>query len=309
MNKDWVTKTLTKLEQIWPSWIASKGCLNPTEALYREFANHERIPAAVTSLCEHVGLCGTATIDIVHDSHITALDFITGQRFDTKTINAAADVRSTSLITMKIRLAVRQLASPRKLARILAHEATHHILNMANIHAESDIENEMFTDVAAVFLGFGKLMLTGAAEEPPDMISVPITKSDEGIPYLGYPLIAFSYFVWSKSKGLDTEGSLSHVVGPCVRFLQSFEYYHVRGRCLWTRLLAHFRNIAPEPECDGTVVFEECKQGRSTKFNIITCGTCGAKLRIPSTDKTLSVTCPKCKSKFTMRLRPISRNA
>lgn len=309
MNKDWVTKTLTNLEQTWPSWIASKGCLVLTKTLYGQFADHERIPGAVISLCEHVGLHGTATIDIVHDSNITALDFITGRRFDTKTIDAAADVRSTSLITMKIRLAVRQLACPRKLARILAHEATHHILKVANIHAESDLESEMFTDVAAVFLGFGKLMLTGAAEESPDIISVPVTKSDESLPYLGYPLIAFSYFVWSKSRGLDIEDSLSYLEGPCVRFLQSFEYYHLRNRSLWTRILAHFRNIAPEPECDGTVIFEECKQRRSTKFNIIKCGTCGVGLRVPATDKTLTVTCPKCKSKFTMRFRPLSRDA
>jgi len=309
MNKDWVTKTLTKLEQTWPSWIASKGCLVPTKTLYGQFANHERIPAAVISLCKHVGLDGTATIDIVHDSNITALDFITGQRFDTKTIDAAADVLSNSLISLKIRLAVRQLASPRKLVRILAHEATHHILKVANVHAESDLESEMFTDVAAVFLGFGKLMLNGAAEESPDIISVPVTRSDESLPYLGYPLIAFSYFIWSKSKGLDIEDSLSYLEGPCVRFLQSFDYYHLRGCNLWARILAYFRYIDPEPECDGTMIFEECKQRRSTKFNIIKCRTCGAGLRVPATDKKLIVTCPKCDSKFPVRFRPLSRDA
>jgi hypothetical protein len=210
---------------------------------------------------------------------------------------------------MKIRLAVRQLASPRKLARILAHEVTHHILKVANIHAESDVESEMFTDVAAVFLGFGKLMLVGATEEPPDTISVPVTKSEESFPYLGYPLIAYSYFIWSNRRGLDSEDSKSYLVGPCVQFLKSFEYYHVRGRGFWSQILAHFRDIAPEPECDGTVIYEECRQRRSTRFNIISCRACGTKLRIPSTDKALSVTCPKCKTKFTMRLRPLSKDA
>jgi len=309
MNKDWVGKTLTKLEQSWPSWIASKGSLVPTDSFYGQFANYEQIPAVVSSLCKHGGLHGTATVDIVHDSDVTALDFITGRRFDTKTIDAAADVHSTSLITMKIRLAVRQLACRRKLARILAHEATHHILKVANIHAESDLEDEMFTDVAAVFLGFGKLMLNGAAEEPLDIINAPVQKSDESVLYLGYPLIAFSYFAWSKSRGLDIEDSLSCLEGPCVSFLQSFQYYHLRGRGLCTRILAYFRNVAPEPECDGTAIFEECKQRYSTKFNIISCGTCGTKLRLPATDKTLAVTCPKCKSKFTMRFRPLLRDA
>jgi len=309
MNKDWVTKTLTKLERTWPSWIVSKGCLNPTETLYGQFADHKRIPAAVSSLCEHVGLHCTATIDIAHDSNITAFDFITGQQFHTKTIDAAADVRSASLITMKIRIAVRQLGSPRKLARILAHEATHHILKVANNHAESDLESEMFTDVAAVFLGFGKLMLNGATEESPDITSVPLTDGDESLPYLGYPLIAFSYFVWSKNRGLDMEHSLSHLDGPCVQFLRSFEHYHLRTPSLWTRILANLRNIAPEPECDGTTTYEKCKQRHSAKFNIIECGTCGTGLRIPATDKTLNVTCPKCKSKVTMRFRPISRDA
>jgi hypothetical protein len=309
MNKDWVARTLAKLEHSWPSWIASKGSLEPTHSFYDQFANYEQIPAIVSILCKHVGLHGKATVDIAHDSDVTALDFVTGRRFDTKTIDAAADVRSSSLIDLKIRLAVRHLASHRKLARILAHEATHHICKVASIRAESDLEDEMFTDVAAVFLGFGKLLLNGAAEESPETISAPVHKSGEWVPYLGYPLVAFSYFSWSKSRGLGVDDSLSCLEGPCIAFLRSYEHYYMRGGGVWTRILAYFRNIAPEPNCDGTVIFQECKQRHSTTFNIIPCGKCGTRLRIPATNRTIAITCPKCKNKFTVRLRPVSSDA
>jgi hypothetical protein len=44
----------------------------------------------------------------------------------------------------------------------LAHEITHAYLHTYNVSCEDELENEKLTDIAAVFLGLGKLMLNGA---------------------------------------------------------------------------------------------------------------------------------------------------
>lgn len=303
MNRDWCEKALSRLEIIWPPWITPKGCFTPTSDFYSLLAKYDRLSSVITTMSEHVGLRADAIIDIVHDSDVTGLDFVTGRRFDHKEIDAAADVHSTSIIEMKIRIAARQLSSPRKLARLLAHESSHHFLKIANVHAETELEEEMFTDVAAIFLGFGKVMLNGAAEEPPEAINPPIHITDNDIPYLGYPLVAYSYFSWAKSKKLSTQQTLDQITGPCVQFLRSFEYYHANGRGCWARIKAYFRSMPPEPGCDGSTAFEQCRKHRSMEFNIISCRSCGTSLRVPRTEKTLLVTCPKCKGKFEVRFR------
>jgi hypothetical protein len=306
MNKDWCDINLTRLYKLWPSWITSLGCFPPTDEFYSQFSKIETIPSIVTSICQYAGLNTKATLDIVHDSDDTALDFITGRRFDHREIDSAADVFSKSSFEMRIRLAVRQLASPRKLARILTHEAMHHFLNVANVHAESEIEEEMLTDLTGIFLGFGKIMLNSAVEEPLEIVNTPLHISEDGIPYLGYPLFAYSYFLWSKQNEFTTEQTFENVKGPCVRFLRNFEYYHGRGKGFFTRILARLRGIPPEPDCDGSSIFEQCRKRRSISFNIILCRSCGSSLRIPKTEKKLLVTCPKCKNKFTVHFKPLT---
>jgi len=48
---------------------------------------------------------------------------------------------------------------------ILAHEITHEYLYINNISFSNKYENEILTDIAAMFLGFGKLMLNGSENE------------------------------------------------------------------------------------------------------------------------------------------------
>ena len=48
---------------------------------------------------------------------------------------------------------------------ILAHEITHGYLYINNISFSNKYENEILTDIAAIFFGFGKLMLNGSENE------------------------------------------------------------------------------------------------------------------------------------------------
>ncbi len=71
---------------------------------------------------------------------------------------------------------------------ILAHELTHAFLFSNEIWVEDPNENEMFTDLAAVFVGFGKLLLNG-------LIVVTDEYQSEGhvLGYLSPELISYCY--------------------------------------------------------------------------------------------------------------------
>jgi len=66
---------------------------------------------------------------------------------------------------------------------------------VANVRPKSDIKNEMLTDLVAIHVGFGKLILNGASQDQSDKLEKPLHISDKNIPYLGYPLLSYAY--WS----------------------------------------------------------------------------------------------------------------
>ncbi len=51
--------------------------------------------------------------------------------------------------------------SPKQKLAILAHEITHAFLFHHKIHLEEELKNEMLTDIAAVYIGFGNILIAG----------------------------------------------------------------------------------------------------------------------------------------------------
>ena len=52
---------------------------------------------------------------------------------------------------------------------VLAHEVTHHYLFRCNIHSPGVVDFEIMTDLAAIYLGFGPIILAGY--QPSDAIN------------------------------------------------------------------------------------------------------------------------------------------
>jgi len=63
----------------------------------------------------------------------------------------------------EIHLYDRCIYRPEHLLAILAHEITHHFMNLNSIEAPTQEENEILTDVLAIYLGFGKILSEGYA--------------------------------------------------------------------------------------------------------------------------------------------------
>lgn len=300
MDQEWVKKSLGQLKEKVPNWLIQIKEFEPTYDFYSRLSAHKSIPGIVQEICSNIGLQVSPTIEIVGDSDVTTLDFNTGRRFDEKEINSAADIRSTSFVSMKIRIGVHQISGPRNLGHILAHESAHHFMSVANIHAESDFENEMLTDLTAVYIGFGKLMLNGAQEDTMEIITKPIHLSDQGIPYLGYPLLTYAYLVCQKERGHSQEQIFTNLNDPCASYLRSFEFYSRRKNTFWNKIARFFLDIEEAPDCNGRVICEEALRLNPNKHNIVRCISCNISLRIPKSNKKLRVTCPKCKKSFTV---------
>lgn len=161
-------------------------------------------------------------------------------------------------------------------AAILAHEYAHIWLDLHEINRESIELNERLTDVAAVFLGGGLLILQ-AVEESYDYNVDSVTHSRRRLGYL----------------------SISEFC------------YVFNAQCLWTENDIFFGDLKCMPaivkRAFDTVLKEEevkPKQISSNEhFLIVQCNNCFQQVRIPKKKK-LRIICPICKTEHIVEQEP-----
>jgi len=85
------------------------------------------------------------------------------------------------------------------LGGIVAHELTHALLKSRCVSLEDSYENERFTDLTAVFVGLGKLLLNGYADE------------EGGLGYLSRDLIAYCLKEVCRLHSIDVGTALRHL--------------------------------------------------------------------------------------------------
>ena len=90
---------------------------------------------------------------------------------------------------------------------VLAHEITHAFLIFKQIFLENPDENEMFTDLAAVFIGLGKLLLNG-------IVLTEDKYTDQGhmLGYLSPELIAYCYEKANSYRSIDREIAMKNLI-------------------------------------------------------------------------------------------------
>lgn len=107
---------------------------------------------------------------------------------------------------------------------ILAHEITHEYLYINNISFSNKYENEILTDIAAIFLGFGKLMLNGSENE--DIwknyyFGGSTTITDKlGIGYLDRSKVAFVYLLVSSMRNISEKKYMSNLSNKSIQLLE-----------------------------------------------------------------------------------------
>ena len=106
---------------------------------------------------------------------------------------------------------------------ILAHEITHEYLYINNISFSNKYENEILTDIAAIFLGFGKLMINGSENE--DIwknyyFGGSTTITDKlGIGYLDRSKVAFVYLLVCSMRNISEKKYMSNLSNKSIQLL------------------------------------------------------------------------------------------
>jgi len=298
MNKAWVDDRLRFLQ----SKIAPGRDFEPTAGFYRQLRDTTQLQDAVRALCRFTDLAAVPAVEVVGDSDIPLLDFQTGRRYTEKTINSAGDFHWEAPFVPQIRVGISQCYRPRRLGQVLAHEIAHCALDWRQTHSV-DLEEEMLTDLAAVWLGLGKLLINGASDSDIESVRKPLHLTDCGKPYLGYPLLAYAYVQSWGLRGLSSSPSYRWLTGPAVAFVRALDARRpgLRG---WYRIGACILSLfTQEPETDGSRLLKDSWKSDPNRHRIVPCPRCQVSLRIPATDKTLEVRCPRCGHQFEVRIR------
>ncbi|MHA1831597.1 MAG: hypothetical protein ACTSWR_08725 [Candidatus Helarchaeota archaeon] len=116
---------------------------------------------------------------------------------------------------------------------ILAHEITHEYLYINNISFSNKYENEILTDIAAIFFGFGKLMLNGSENE--DIwknyyFGGSTTITDKlGIGYLDHSKIAFVYLLVCSMRNISEKKYMSNLSNKSIQLLEESkrDYWYI----------------------------------------------------------------------------------
>lgn len=147
---------------------------------------------------------------------------------------------------------------------ILAHEITHEYLYINNISFSNKYENEILTDIAAIFLGFGKLMLNGSENE--DIwknyyFGGSTTITDKlGIGYLDRSKLALVYLLVCSMRNISEKKYMSNLSNKSIQLLEESkrDYWYIFNNQFnqsdkANRSLSNFHSIVYETQlilCD-----------------------------------------------------------
>jgi hypothetical protein len=172
VNKDWVDERLMMLEHRFRHFdFASSDrhqfLLEPTELIYGklESGDESDLQSVVTSMARHIGITSIPTAR--YDWGLMMEPEVAGQI-------------KNAIYLPYIQIPFFYVGKKYALGSILAHEVTHSFLYSGGVSLEDPKENELLTDLTAVFVGLGKLMLNGYSDER------------GGLGYLSADLIAYS---------------------------------------------------------------------------------------------------------------------
>ena len=170
------------------------------------------------------------------------------------------------------------LSNTNLISAILAHEIAHIYLYQHNLSIKDTFQNEVLTDTTAAFLGGAWLILNSSYEE------TSFLKNETTVNWFGYiTQYEVGYILAKRDFLLQQDSSEAMIYG------RSREFY-AAGK-------AHFLNSLERPyvrrSAVGNLVYRLKSKLKKSSI-VFPCICCEQQLRIPESDKTLSVHCPTC---------------
>jgi len=163
-----------------------KFFFEPTEDIYRklESGDESALQYVASSIAKHIGV-----------TFIPTVKYDWGLKMEPE---EAGQIRSGSYLPY-IQIPFFYVGKKYMLGGILAHEMTHALLYSRGISLEDSKENELLTDLTAVFVGLGKLLLNGYLDE------------GGGLGYLSPDLIAYCFKKVCSLYVIDIETAMENL--------------------------------------------------------------------------------------------------
>jgi hypothetical protein len=191
MNKEWIDDKLNMLDLKLSDFSAAsvdsrKFFFEPTEDVYKklESGDEKHLQYVASSIAAHLGIISIPTVR--YDWGLKMEPEVAGQ------------IRSDYYLAY-IQIPFFYVGKKYPLGGILAHELTHHLLYSRHISLVDSNENELFTDLTAVFIGLGKLLLNGTLDE------------GGGLGYLSPNLLAYCLKRMCRAHAIDSESALKNL--------------------------------------------------------------------------------------------------
>jgi len=144
------------------------------------------IQKVANRIAKHIGLKVTPRVDY---EAILSSDLFSGDK------HTVAEIKGNN-----IKVSSNYEKKSKALGAILAHEITHFVLNTKGIILSNKEENERFTDLAAIMLGLGKLMLNGHEANPGNILG-----------YLTFIELVYAYEKQNAMRGIVPDICLANL--------------------------------------------------------------------------------------------------
>ena len=207
MNHGWVDEKLKILSAkigIFNS-NPSEFYFEPTGKIYKKLQSGTEadIQSVAEAIAKHLGIGQSITVN--YDWGIKMEPEVAGQ------INLSSPTR---YIQIPFFYAGKEYA----IGSIIAHEMSHTYLFSKGILLDDQMENEMFTDLGAVFIGLGKLLLNGLV-----VYVSQATSEGHVLGYLSPDLMAYSYKAVNSYRSINEEVSMENLLPQAKRMLRNPE--------------------------------------------------------------------------------------
>jgi hypothetical protein len=197
MDRNWIDNKIKTLSLVigFPSpTLLDQFYFEPTKSVYDKLGTgyESDLQSISNAICEHLGI-----------SFIPACKYSWSITMEPE----CAGQCKLSNEEFSIQIPFSFVGNKYAVGSILAHEMAHILLLLRGVCIEDHNENEMFTDLTAIFVGLGKLILNG--------IVLPLNDQSERARVLGYlspDLMFYSYAVINKTFSIDNQIALANLI-------------------------------------------------------------------------------------------------
>ena len=190
MEKNWVDEKLKLLNNLLAVFEIKPEnfFMEPTPEFYKklESGNEDDLQEATRQLAEKLVLVDIPVVEYDWDIKME--------------LEHAGQIKFMKDQLTHIRIPFFYVGKAHAIGAILAHEITHRFLVYKGIFFEDINENERFTDLATIAIGFGKLLLNGMFVEV-----APLKGEGIVLGYLSPELILYAYQKVNEFRGIDPE--------------------------------------------------------------------------------------------------------